>query len=127
MRKCPVPPACPRSVEDRSTVRRVGRWKKLVFLSNPGSTLALKFLQLLPGLLGVVAEDHDVILALIEIQTQSRLDFAFAGSIDRTCDVIDVDDHSPALRMGKLEEFHGFIASKKSGQQLKRLAAEGSR
>src|SRR6185436_14102877 len=105
MRKCPAPPACPRSVEDRSTVRRVGRWKRPVFLQNPGSTLALKFLQLLPGLLGVVAEDHDVVLALVEIQAQARLDFAFALSIHRTGNVIDVDDHSPALRMGKLEEF----------------------
>jgi len=76
-------------------------------------TLAFEPLQFLPGLLRVLAEDHDVVLAFVEIKTQTRLDVAFALTVDRARDVIDVNEHSAALRMGKLDVFHRFMPQKK--------------
>jgi len=63
-------------------------------------------LQGLPRLLGVFAKDYDVVLALIEIETQTRFDVTFTLTIDRAGDVIDVHDHSAALGMGEFDEFH---------------------
>ena len=56
----------------------VGRSGFFLRILIQASLLTLKPLQILPGLLGVFAEDHDVVLALIEIKTQARLDVAFA-------------------------------------------------
>jgi hypothetical protein len=68
-------------------------------------------------LLGVFAEDHDVVLAFVQVKAQTRFDVALAPTKDRTRNVIDVDDHSAALRMGKFDEFHHFMPQKKCGQQ----------
>jgi hypothetical protein len=69
----------------------------------------LQLLQCLPRALGFFAEDHDIVLALIEIEAQTRLDFALAGSKMGARYVIDVNKNSAALRVGALNEFHAVF------------------
>jgi hypothetical protein len=80
--------ACRQSVGDLSTVRRVGREQDLVFLATPDSRnmfnrrlhrlmktlcvicgLTLQFQQFLPRSFSLIAEDHNVVLTLVEIET----------------------------------------------------------
>jgi hypothetical protein len=70
-------------------------------------------LQNLPRSLCFLAENHNVVLALIEIKTQTRLYITFAGTIRRTRNVIDVNHDSATLRMRELDEFHRFGFLKK--------------
>jgi hypothetical protein len=79
------------------------------FVVEPFSRLlTFQFLQYLPRPLGFVAEKHYVALALIEIQSKTRLDVTFGSSIVSTRNVIDVNYHSPAFGMGELDEFHSL-------------------
>ena len=52
-------------------VPRLWRWVPRLWrcISQVALTLVLKPLQFLPSLVGVVAEEHDVVLAFIEIET----------------------------------------------------------
>src|SRR5215208_6061131 len=52
-------------------IPRLWRWVPRLWrcISQVALTLVLKPLQFLPGLVGVVAEEHDVVLAFIEIET----------------------------------------------------------
>ena len=70
-----------------------------------------KRLQLLPRAFCFFTEDYYLVLAFIEVQAKTRFHVAFAVSIVRGRDVIDVDEKSPALGMGELDEFH-LITSK---------------
>ena len=77
-----------------------------------GSDVAVKkSLQFLPRAFCFFTKDYDLVLAFIEVQTKTRFHVAFAASIVRGRDVIDVDEKGPALGMGELDEFH-LITSK---------------
>src|ERR1041385_7559438 len=90
-------------------------------------TLVLESLQVLPGLFGVFAKNDDVVLALIEVEAQARLDLAFAFTKSRTRNVIDMNYHSTAFRMSKLEKSHDSMPQKVVDNKRTGLAAVRSR
>jgi len=71
------------------------------------SDVALKQgFEFLPRAFCFFTKDDDFVLPFIEIQTETRLHVAFAGTIVRGSDVIDVNEKRSALGMGKCDEFH---------------------
>jgi hypothetical protein len=64
-----------------------------------------------PNAICFVTEDDDVVLAVIQIQTDTGLGVAFAGPVMSARDVIDMDQKSSALGMGYFNEFHRVITS----------------
>src|ERR1044072_118923 len=66
--------------------------------TNSGSSHQL--LELVPGAICFLAEDDDLVLALVEIESEASFNVAaIARAIMSAGDVIDVDQKSPALRV----------------------------
>lgn len=77
------------------------------------SALGLQLLQHLPGPFGFFSEQHDVVLAHVDIETQTRLDVAFRRSKMGTGDVIDVNHESASLGVGDLDELHVVLPQRR--------------
>src|SRR5687768_4009865 len=92
------------------------------------NSLSEHLLQFLPGALRLIAEDDHVVLAFIEIETEARLNVAFAWTIVGAGDVIDMDQKSAALGVGELNKLHRVITSfKNCRKRSNQLAAGNSR
>jgi hypothetical protein len=67
-------------------------------------------LKPVPGAVSFLTEDDDLVLALVEIETETSFHFAaIARTIMSAGDVVDVDQKSATLRVGEVNEFHRLL------------------
>jgi hypothetical protein len=66
-------------------------------------------------LLCILAEQNDLVLTFVKVETQTRFDVALTWSIVRARDVIDVNDKSAALWMSEIYKLHIVSSKRMSG------------